>query len=117
MSQALYNLVANAVRYSDDDKTIRVALREEGHRIRITVEDRGIGIPAEELDSIWGRYQRASKQNARALSKGSGLGLSITKEILQRHGADFGVDSREGEGSSFWFTLERENIVDRAKPL
>ena len=117
LSQALYNLVANAVRYSDDDKTIRVALREEGHRIRITVEDRGIGIPAEELDSIWGRYQRASKQHARALSKGSGLGLSITKEILQRHGADFGVDSREGEGSSFWFTLERENIVDRAKPL
>ncbi|HCU07882.1 MAG TPA: hypothetical protein DF480_02740 [Clostridiales bacterium] len=117
LSQVLHNLITNAVRYSTTDKTVRVTLREVNGLIRVTVADRGIGIPAEELERIWDRYQRASKQSTRALSKGSGLGLSITKEILQLHGSDFGVESREGEGSCFWFTLEPENIVDRAKPV
>lgn len=117
LSQVLHNLIANAVRYSMEKKMVRVTLRDVNDRIRVAVEDRGIGIPAEELERIWDRYQRASKQSTRTLSKGSGLGLSITKEILQLHGAEFGVESREGEGSCFWFTLRRENIVDRSRPV
>lgn len=117
LSQVLHNLISNAVRYSDGAKTVRVTIREEKGRIRVAVEDHGVGIPAEELERIWDRYQRASRQGTRALSKGSGLGLSITKEILQLHGAGFGVESKEGIGSIFWFTLEAENIVDRPKPV
>ncbi len=117
LSQVLHNLVANAIQYSGQEKMVRVTLEEEGPLLRVTVEDRGIGIPAEELESIWDRYHRASRQGTRPSSGGSGLGLAITKEILQLHGASFGVESDEGRGSRFWFTLERENRVDTAKPV
>jgi signal transduction histidine kinase len=117
LSQVLHNLIANAVRYSPEEKVVRVTVAEEGDRVRVSVEDRGIGIPASELQSIWDRYHRASRQGSRALSGGSGLGLSISREILQLHGASYGVESTEGRGSRFWFALARENRVDRVKPV
>ena len=68
------------------------------------MEDHGVGIKADELDHVWERYYRASSNMVRA-SEGSGLGLSIVKEILTLHKADFGVNSTLGKGTTFWFEL------------
>ncbi len=74
--------------------------------VRLSVRDTGPGIPQEELPHIWERYYKASGNSGRSTSGGSGLGLAIVKEILLLHRAGFGVNSRLGEGSVFWFELE-----------
>lgn len=107
LQQVFSNLISNAVRYSTENReiTLRFTVEQGGSRVRCEVRDRGIGIAEEDLDKIWNRYQKASKQGVRAVSGGTGLGLSIAREILQHHDAEYGVESKEGEGSCFWFTL------------
>ncbi len=102
--QVIYNLIANAVNYSKEDKNIIVSQKRHGENIRIEVTDHGMGIPKDKLDSVWDRYYKIDKNHRRAII-GSGLGLSIVKNILDLHGADYGVDSEEGKGSTFWFEL------------
>ena len=68
------------------------------------ISDSGEGIPADELPFIWDRYYR-SRENHRRSIIGSGLGLNICRSILEKHQAPFGVDSRQGEGTVFWFEL------------
>ena len=106
LQQVFSNLISNAVRYSTDNReiTLKFSIEEDGNRVRCEVRDRGIGIAEEDLDKIWNRYQKASKQGSRAAG-GTGLGLSIAREILEHHDAKYGVESTEGEGSCFWFTL------------
>jgi signal transduction histidine kinase len=106
------NLISNAVRYSADVKDITVRFSLDGGRLKCSVIDKGIGIAPEDLESIWNRYQRASKSATRSHASGTGLGLSIAKEILERHGADYGVESEVGKGSIFWFTIKAKFIVD-----
>ena len=106
LQQVFSNLISNAVRYSTDRRevTLSFIVGDGGDRVRCEVRDRGVGIAEEDLANIWNRYQRASKQGSRSVS-GTGLGLSIAREILEQHGAEYGVESRPGEGSCFWFTL------------
>lgn len=104
IQQVIANLLSNAVRYSKDRKDVALSFAKEGQRIVCSVEDKGIGIAEEDLEKIWNRYQKASKQGTRS-SQGTGLGLSIASEILQKHGAEYGVESKPGEGSRFWFSL------------
>lgn len=109
--QVLFNLVNNAIRYGGEAKHICLKLSKENGWIRLCVSDHGEGIPSNKLDHIWDRYYKASSNRARSLSGGSGLGLSIVKEILLLHNAHFGVESKEGKGSTFWFELKaKENI-------
>ncbi len=105
IKQVVSNLLSNAVKFCGDDKTVNVALKKQGRQVRVSVEDHGCGIAAEELDHIWERYYRSSSNMAREV-EGSGLGLAICKEILSLHKADFGVDSALGKGSTFWFKLD-----------
>ena len=105
--QVLSNLLNNAVRYSGDTKDITLRLTSTETEVRCEVEDKGIGISAEDLAHIWDRYYRASSQAVRAASGGSGLGLAITKEIFVLHGAAYGASSTPGTGSTFWFTLKK----------
>ena len=104
IQQVIANLLSNAVRYSRDNKDVVLRFTKDGGRIVCSVEDKGIGIAEEDLQKIWNRYQKASKQGARS-AQGTGLGLSIASEILQKHGAEYGVESKPGEGSRFWFSL------------
>lgn len=108
IQQVFSNLISNAVRYSKKEGGHIVVSFEKAaeDKLRCCVSDNGIGIAPEDLDSIWNRYQKASKQNQRAAAGSTGLGLSIVREILERHGASYGVDSREGEGSDFWFVID-----------
>lgn len=105
VQQVIYNLINNAITYTGADRTviIRQIVRQEN--IRIEISDSGEGIAPEELPYLWDRYYRGKKPHKRA-TIGSGLGLNIVKEILDKHGLAYGVESAEGTGSTFWFEVK-----------
>ncbi len=105
IEQVVYNLVNNALTYTGEDKTVCLVQSLHEGRARLEVRDSGKGIPEEELPLIWNRYYRAKESHKRAV-QGSGLGLSIVRTILENHGAPYGVTSKQGEGTCFWFELE-----------
>lgn len=102
--QVIYNLVNNAINYTGEDKRVTIRQICENGSCRIEVTDTGEGIPPEQLPLIWDRYYKIKNYYKRAVT-GSGLGLSIVKNILLLHGAKFGVRSEVGKGSTFWFEL------------
>ena len=100
-------MIGNAIRYSSDDKYVKVRVIDLGpDGVRCEVIDHGQGISSEDQQSVWDRYYQSSRNHSRT-QKGSGLGLSIVKQIFIIHGAKYGVESTEGEGSNFWFELKR----------
>ena len=103
IGQVIYNLLGNAVSYTGDDKTVFVSLKTsmDGNRIKLSVRDTGNGISQEELPNIWNRYYRSEQNHVRPV-KGTGLGLNIVKVILENHSLDFGVETENGKGSTFW---------------
>lgn len=104
MLQVIYNFINNAINYSGDDKLVRVEQKVMGEIVRISVIDNGEGISPENIEQIWDRYYKVDRVHKRAVA-GTGLGLSIVKGILEAHGAKYGVESKLGEGSTFWFEL------------
>lgn len=104
IGRVVCNLLNNAVHYSGDSREIAVRCKLSGDNVLFEVRDYGIGIAEEELPHIWERYYRAETNHRRTV-RGSGLGLSIVREILDLHGARYGVGSRLGEGTLFWFSL------------
>ena len=119
IKQVINNLVTNAIKFCGEDKLIAISLKKRGRLVRFSVEDHGPGIAAEDLDHIWERYYRSSSNMVRS-SEGSGLGLSIVKEILTLHKASFGVDSTLGQGSAFWFKMDivrAEKLQDKPQDV
>lgn len=104
IKQVVANLLSNAIKFAGSDKTVNVSLKRRGRFVQCRIEDHGAGIPSDELNHVWERYYRASSNMARP-AEGSGLGLSIVKEILTLHKTNFGVNSTEGRGTTFWFEL------------
>jgi len=104
IDRAFYNLLINAINYSGDSRNILVEQAIANNRVRISVIDYGEGIAELDLPYIWDRYFKSGKSHKRAVT-GSGLGLSIVKKILDIHGAQYGVISESGKGSTFWFEL------------
>lgn len=102
--QVLYNLINNAVNYTGEDKTVIIRQTVEENEVVLSVIDSGIGIPEEQLPLVWERYYKVHDFHKRA-NMGTGLGLSIVKNILVLHNARFGVQSKVGSGSRFWFAL------------
>lgn len=111
ISRVVYNLVNNAIQHTGENKKITVVQKLQDHRVCICVRDNGAGIQEEQLSRIWDRYYRADKSQQDQPLSGSGLGLCIVREILQRHGAKYGVESKVGEGSTFWFSLDALDIT------
>ena len=109
--QVIYNLINNAINYTGEDKLVRVTqtLSSDGSRVRVSVMDSGAGIPPEQIPLIWDRYYKIDKVHRRAMI-GTGLGLSIVKQVLEAHHTTYGVESKVGSGSTFWFEMpvERE---------
>jgi len=95
LEQAMQNLAANAMRYAPPGSTIRLAARVDDDRVTLSVEDQGEGIAAEHLPHVFDRFYKADASRA-GVSGGSGLGLSIVKAIVERHGAQISVVSRPG---------------------
>ncbi|MFQ8601435.1 MAG: sensor histidine kinase, partial [Oscillospiraceae bacterium] len=111
ISQVVYNFINNAITYTGPDKCIYLRQLVEGNSVKIEVRDTGEGIDPDKLQYIWDRYYKVDKAHKRA-QIGTGLGLSIVKSILDLHGARYGVKSKTGEGSIFWFELQ----IDRDPP-
>ena len=104
IKQVINNLVKNAIKYCGKDKVVLIKLRRNGKYARFSVTDHGQGIAPDELPHVWERYYKSSTHHVRS-TEGSGLGLSIVKEILVLHKARFDVESTPGKGSTFWFEL------------
>ncbi len=104
LTQAVANLLDNAVKYSRDSKEIRVRLHRAGEWVTIAVQDRGMGISRDEQQKIFERFHRVSTGLVHDV-KGSGLGLAIVSHIVQAHGGKVTVDSEPGKGSTFTIHL------------
>ncbi|MEX1039289.1 MAG: ATP-binding protein [Pirellulaceae bacterium] len=100
----LGNLIDNAIKYSSAGGAVIVAWRQIDERVEISVEDRGIGIPAQALERIFERFYRVDKARSREMG-GTGLGLSIVKHLTQSFGGDVGVDSEVDRGTRFHVSL------------
>lgn len=107
LEQVLYNLIGNAINYIGEDKEITINLINLGSKVRFEVKDKGEGIPEDEIEYIWDRYYKAKQVHIREKTGGTGLGLSIVKNILELHKAEYGVESKIGEGSTFWFEINK----------
>ena len=108
--QVVTNLVENAIKYvdksSEDRHKVDVALRLEGDEVVVGVRDYGVGIPADQLEQVFGRFFRGRNiASARYPYPGLGIGLFVAKDIVVRHGGRMGVESAEGSGSTFSFAL------------
>lgn len=103
IDQVIVNLVNNAVKYAPNSKEIYITIEQIKNMARLSVIDKGPGIPSEQLPFLFNRYYQTGKQNYR--NPGLGLGLYISSEIIKRHGGEMGVESELGKGSTFWFTI------------
>lgn len=100
--QVLRNLMNNAVKYGGQDKIVELVVKKVSKVIRFEVTDHGKGIPEDQLPLIWNRYYKVDRNKTRPYD-GSGLGLSIVKTILELHDVNYGVSSKVGEGTTFFF--------------
>lgn len=106
VQQILYNLIDNAVKFSKNDSSIKIETNIKNEKILISVKDSGIGIPKDSLPKIWDRFYKTDISRGKD-KRGSGLGLSIVKEIVNAHNENINVISTEGVGTEFIFTLPK----------
>lgn len=106
LNQILDNLINNALKYTGKDKKVIVNIVDLKKKIRIEVVDSGKGIKEEELKYIWDKYYKIDKSYQRN-TKSTGLGLSIVKNICVQNDIEYGVNSKENLGSTFWIELEK----------
>jgi len=101
LKQVILNLVANAIQYTPQGGDVFLSMSRIGDQARIIIRDTGPGIPAEDLPHIFDRFYRAEKSRTRSTSSGFGLGLSIAHWIVEHHGGQIKVESKEGKGTTF----------------
>lgn len=104
ISQVIYNLIANAISFVGEDKTVYVDIKKINNKIRVEIKDKGKGISEEAKEHIFERYYKTNDK-FRKLGISTGLGLSIVKNILEKHNFEYGVISKENFGTTFWFDI------------
>jgi signal transduction histidine kinase len=107
ITQAVKNLVSNAIKYSPERTTVTVSTALEAEAVRLCVEDRGFGIPAEARDRVWEKFYRVVRDDQDKDEESTGLGLSFVREVVEQHGGTVDLESEVGRGSKFSFTLPR----------
>lgn len=111
LSQLIINLITNAIKFTTEG-SIRFGYKRQNDELYFYVADTGCGIPKDKQDSIFGRFVKLN-----SFAQGTGLGLSICRTLVDNMGGKIGVESEEGKGSTFWFTLpykEASNIIEKA---
>ena len=109
MRQVIDNLLTNAIKFSPAGTTVDLACRQTKQSLEISVADQGPGIPSEDIDKLFGTFQKLSVQPT-AGEKSTGLGLSIVKQIVNAHGGEITVDSKVGKGSVFTVRIPVEPV-------
>ncbi|MBE7176182.1 MAG: PAS domain S-box protein [Mucilaginibacter polytrichastri] len=103
LEQVMTNFLSNAIKYSPDANDVQIHISHTKKKVRVAVQDFGIGIPGDRSNYVFDRFFRVQESSQKF--SGLGLGLYISAEIIQRHHGEVGVDSQEGEGSTFWFEM------------
>ncbi len=106
IQQVLYNLLDNAIKFSNDNSSIQIETTVKNGKVFVSVKDHGSGIPKDSIAKIWDRFYKIDASRGKD-RKGTGLGLSIVKEIINAHNQHIDVISTEGVGTEFIFTLEK----------
>lgn len=114
IEEAFTNYMSNALNHVDGERLIEVNVAKEGDTARISVFNTGAPIPEEDIEQIWVKFYKVDKARTREYG-GSGVGLSIVKATMERHGQSYGVKNREN-GVEFWFTLDASNEVPELLP-
>jgi two-component system CheB/CheR fusion protein len=109
MNAVMRNLISNAIKYSFPDNAIRLSWKQENGHWIICIKDYGVGIPQADLDNLF-KLEHGPSTLGTQKEKGTGLGLLLCKEFIQRHGSQIWVESQENKGTSFYFTLPITNL-------
>jgi len=113
LSQMFSNLLSNAIKYSANEPLVEVMARQDAGALVIAVRDNGLGIPEQDLGIVFDRYYRGSNVSGIV---GTGIGLYLAKLVVDMHGGDITVSSKEGQGSCFTIRLPTEPGLDRGEP-
>jgi signal transduction histidine kinase len=111
IQQVMYNLIDNALKFSHNGSTIDIETTYKNKKVYVSVKDHGVGISSKDLPKIWNRFYKADSSRGKDRT-GSGLGLSIVREIIQSHDQKITVVSTEGAGTEFYFTLNASESAD-----
>ena len=114
MMQVMNNLLSNALKFSEERSTVTVRVENHDTRIRISVQDEGVGIPDGAKDRVFGKFSQVDSSDVRKVG-GTGLGLNITKQIIERHDATIDYASELGGGSTFFIEFNRLTDRDDAR--
>jgi signal transduction histidine kinase len=107
ITQAVANLVDNAIKYSPERTSVTLSTALEADTVRLTVEDRGYGIPPEDQDKVWEKFYRVARDGRIKEEESTGLGLSFVRQVVEQHGGQVFLESAPGLGSKVGFTLPR----------
>lgn len=106
IQQVLYNLLDNAIKFSEPDSVVTIETTEHGDKVFTSIKDRGMGIPRDSVNKVWERFYKSDLSRGKD-KKGTGLGLAIVKEAINAHDENINVISTEGVGTEFTFSLSR----------
>jgi signal transduction histidine kinase len=107
ITKVVAHLIENAIKYSPERTTVTVSTILESDAVRVIVEDRGYGVPADSLEKVWEKFYRVPREGQDKDETSTGLGLAFVKEVVEQHGGAVAVESEIGQGSKFSFTLPR----------
>ncbi len=112
ITQVLVNLVSNAIKFTSGPGRVTINVEEQANEVQFNVTDTGCGIAAEDLPKLFQKFQQVRRESPAGTTKGTGLGLVISKRLVELHGGRIGVTSVKGAGSTFSFTLPKYHVEE-----